>query len=78
LLIVLSESGSRAKHTNLELPWLASYMTGSGEDGREGVYPIELIVGDHHEEGEDGFPDCKNVMIGRLPFKGGGSSHGPL
>jgi hypothetical protein len=42
-----------------------------GEDGHEGVYPIELIVGDYHEEKDDGFPDCKKVIIGQLPFKEG-------
>jgi hypothetical protein len=47
-------------------------LGGLGEDDHcEGVYPIELIVGDHHEEGEDGFPDCKKVIVGWLPFKGG-------
>jgi hypothetical protein len=44
---------------------------GLAEDGRKGVYLIELIVGDHHEEGEYGFPDYKKVNVGRLPFKGG-------
>jgi hypothetical protein len=35
------------------------------------VYPIELIIGDHHEEGEDGLPDHEQVIVGWLPFKGG-------
>ncbi len=47
-----------------------------GEDGREGVYPIELIIGDHHEEGEDGFLDCKKVIVSWFPFKGGGGVMG--
>jgi hypothetical protein len=51
-------------------------LGGLGEDGREGVYPIELIVGDPHEEGEDGFPDRKKVIVGWLPFKGGGGVMG--
>ncbi len=46
-------------------------LGGLGEDGHEGVYPIELIIGDHHKEGEDGLPDCKKVIVGRLPFRGG-------
>jgi hypothetical protein len=32
---------------------------------------IELIVGDYLEEGEDGLPDHKKVIVGWLPFKGG-------
>jgi hypothetical protein len=42
-----------------------------GEDGHEGVYPIELILG-------DGFLDHKKVIIGRLPFKGGKESWASL
>jgi hypothetical protein len=51
---------------------------GLGENSHEGVYPIELIIGDHHEEGGVGFPDCKKVIIGRLPFKGGKESWASL
>jgi hypothetical protein len=28
-----------------------------GEDGREGVNPVQLVVGDDHEQWEKGFPD---------------------
>ncbi len=28
-----------------------------GEDGREGVNPIQLVVGDDHEQWEKGIPD---------------------
>ncbi len=46
-------------------------LGGLVEDGHEGVHSIKLIVGDHHEEGEDGFPDCKKVIIGQRSIKGG-------
>ncbi len=52
-------------------------LGGLGEDSHEGVNSIELIAGDHHEE-EDGFPDCKKVIIGWLLFKRGGGRHSGL
>ncbi len=44
---------------------------GIREDGREGMEPPKLIVGDHHEEGEDRLPDRKEIVIHWLPFEGG-------
>ncbi len=41
------------------------------EDGREGVNPVHFVIGDDHEQWEKGFPDGKELIIGRLPFKGG-------
>ncbi len=31
-----------------------------------------MVIWDDHEKGEKGLPDCKQVIIGWLPFKGGG------
>jgi hypothetical protein len=42
-----------------------------GEDGCEGVNSIQLVIGDDHEQWEKGFMDGQEVIIGRLPFKGG-------
>jgi hypothetical protein len=46
-------------------------LDGFGEDGREGVNPIQLVVGDDHEKGENGLLDGKQVIVGWLPFEGG-------
>jgi hypothetical protein len=50
------------------LPWFH-------EDCREGVNPPELIVGDFHQNWEEGFPNCGEVVVRGLSFKGG---EGPL
>jgi hypothetical protein len=42
-----------------------------GEDGREGVNLIQLVVGDDHEQWEKGFLDGQEVFVGWLPFEGG-------
>jgi hypothetical protein len=39
--------------------------------GREGVDSIQLIVGNDHEDGEECFPDGKQVVIRCFPFKRG-------
>ena len=36
---------------------------GVREDGHEGVYSLQQVIWDDHEEGEDGFPDCKQAMV---------------
>ncbi len=46
-------------------------LDGLGEDGHEGVNPVQLVVGDDHEKGEKGLPDGKQVVVGWLPFEGG-------
>ncbi len=47
-----------------ETSWLYKFGTmdgfvldGLGEDGSEGVNPIQLVVGDDYEQWEKGFPD---------------------
>jgi hypothetical protein len=30
-----------------------------------------LVIWDDHEKGEKGLPDCKQIVIGWLPFEGG-------
>ncbi len=42
-----------------------------GENGREGVNPIQLVIGDDHEQWEKGFLDGQEVIVGQLPFEGG-------
>ncbi len=49
---------------------LGFVLDGLREDGRKGMYHIQEIVGDHHEDGEEGLLDCKQVVVGRLPFNG--------
>jgi hypothetical protein len=46
-------------------------LDGLGEDGREGVNPVQLVVGDGMEKGEKGLQNGKQVVLGRLPFKEG-------
>ncbi len=46
-------------------------LCGVHENGREGMNPPQLILGDHHEEGEDCLPDQKEIIIRWLPLKGG-------
>ena len=41
------------------------------EDCREGVNPPELIVGDFHQNWEEGFPYCGEVIVQGLSFEGG-------
>jgi hypothetical protein len=41
------------------------------EDCREGVNPPELIVGDFHQNWEEGFLNCGEVVVRGLSFKGG-------
>jgi hypothetical protein len=47
-----------------------------GEDGCEGANSAQLVVGDNHEQWEKGFPDGQKVIVGWLPFKGGGGIMG--
>ena len=41
------------------------------EDCREGVDPPNLIVGDFHQNWEEGFPYCGEVVIRGLSVEGG-------
>ena len=41
------------------------------EDCREGVNPPELIVEDFHQNQEEGFPYCGEVVVQGLSFEGG-------
>ncbi len=41
------------------------------EDGHEGMNSCEKVVGDDHQEQEDGLSDCQEVVVGWLPFDGG-------
>jgi hypothetical protein len=61
----------------LERGWVYKFGTvvgfvldGLGEDGHEGVNPIQLVIGDYHEKGEKGLPNGEQVIIGQLPFEG--------
>jgi hypothetical protein len=54
-------------------------LDGLHEDSREGgVDPVQLVMGDDHEMGKKRLPDDKQVIVGRLPFEGGGKSPMPL
>jgi hypothetical protein len=68
-LVIEQKPGQAYK---LSIAVVGHVLCSLGEDGHEGVYPIELIVGDHHEEGGGGFPDCKKVIVSQFPFKRGG------
>jgi hypothetical protein len=46
-------------------------LGGIHEDGREGMGSFQLVIPDDHEQWEKGLPDCKQVVIGWLPFEGG-------
>ncbi len=35
---------------------------------------FQLVIWDNHEKGGKGLLDCKQVVIGRFPFEGGGSA----
>jgi hypothetical protein len=35
------------------------------------VNPVQLVIGDDHEQWEMGLPDGKEANVGRLPFEGG-------
>ncbi len=41
------------------------------QDGREGVDPPELVVGDLHQDREERLPDREEIVICRLPLDGG-------
>ncbi len=41
------------------------------EDGREGMDSCEKVVGDDHQEWEDGLSDRQEVVLSWLPFDGG-------
>ncbi len=62
----------------MALQWSALFLTASVRNCHEGVHPIELIVGDHHKEGEHGLLYRKQVVLSRLPFKKGGGITGLL
>jgi hypothetical protein len=44
---------------------------GIREDCREGMDPPKLIVGNHHEEGEDCLLECKEIVVSWFPLDGG-------
>ncbi len=41
------------------------------QDGREGVEPPELVVGDLHQNWEEGLLDQEEIVIRWLPLDGG-------
>ncbi len=47
-------------------------LGGIREYGREGMDSFHLIIRDDHEQWEKGLPDCEQVVVGWLPFEGGG------
>jgi hypothetical protein len=55
-----------------KLGTMAGFVLDSlGEDGCEGVNPVQLVVGDDHKKEGKGLPDGKQVIAGQLPFEGG-------
>ncbi len=41
------------------------------QDGREGVDPLKLVVGDLHQDWEERLPDQEDIIIRWLPLNGG-------
>jgi hypothetical protein len=48
------------------------------EDGHEGVNPVQLVVGDEHEKGEEGLPDGSRLLLVDFPLMGGKESWASL
>jgi hypothetical protein len=46
-------------------------LDGLHEDGHERMDSFQLVIWDDHQKGEKDLTDCKQVVIGWFPFKGG-------
>ncbi len=70
--------GEADRPDKLGIAMVGFVLGGIHKDGREGMDSFKLVIRDDHEQWEKGLPDCKQVVVGQLPFEGGGRCHTPL